>query len=216
MKGFTSPPGSMPPWIMGQEKVLDWGELRVLISLTGHSFERQRPGHSRKVDVGKKGQCHLPFLPVAAFASPRYWVSAPRHGTILVGCLSYWAASLLTLILILHLSWLSSFHFNQNKKIDISLNILKEHICSLLAGGIMWVRDWSFGGRAVFQKKGVGTRRSRLVFLAASPRVTAPPSSLTRLYYNGYAAKSHLTATQYHQLCRLAYLWIEFERNDFL
>lgn len=78
MKGFTTPPGSMPPWIMGQEKVLDWDELRVLISLTGHSFERQRPGHSRKVDVGKKGQCHLPFHPTAAFASPRYWVCAPQ------------------------------------------------------------------------------------------------------------------------------------------
>ena len=85
----------------------------------------------------------------ATYLSIRWQLSRPRgieclhlsHGTILVGCLSYWAASLLTLILILHLSWLSSFHFNQNKKIDISLNILKEHICSLLAGGIMWVRD---------------------------------------------------------------------------
>lgn len=42
MKGFTTPPGSMPPWIMGQEKVPDWGELGVLISLSGHSFERSR------------------------------------------------------------------------------------------------------------------------------------------------------------------------------
>ena len=41
------------------------------------------------------------------------------------------------------------------------------------------------------------------VFLAASPLVTAPPSNLTRLYYNGSAAKSHLTTTQYCQLHRL-------------
>ena len=56
----------------------------------------------------------------------------------------------------------------------------------------------------MFQKKGVGTRR--LVFLAASPLVTAPPSNLTRLYYNGSAAKSHSTTTQYRQLRRLGYL----------
>ena len=41
------------------------------------------------------------------------------------------------------------------------------------------------------------------VFLAASPLVTAPPSYLTRLYYNGSAAKSHSTTTQYRQLRRL-------------
>ena len=43
------------------------------------------------------------------------------------------------------------------------------------------------------------------VFLAASPLVTAPPSNLTRLYYNGSAAKSHSTTTQYRQLRRLEY-----------
>ena len=53
----------------------------------------------------------------------------------------------------------------------------------------------------MFQKKGEGTRR--LKFLAASPLVTAPPSNLTRLYYNGSAAKSHSTTTQYRQLRRL-------------
>ena len=41
------------------------------------------------------------------------------------------------------------------------------------------------------------------VFLAASPLVTAPPSNLTRLYYNGSAAKSHSTTTQNRQLRRL-------------
>ena len=41
------------------------------------------------------------------------------------------------------------------------------------------------------------------IVLAASPLVTAPPSSLIRLYYNGSADKSHLTTTQYGQLRRL-------------
>ena len=41
----------------------------------------------------------------------------------------------------------------------------------------------------MFQKKGIGTRR--------------PPSNLTRLYFNGSAAKSHSTTTQYRQLSRL-------------
>ena len=54
----------------------------------------------------------------------------------------------------------------------------------------------------MFQKGGVGTRR--LVFLVASPLVTAPPSNLTRLYYNGSAAKSHSITTQYRQLRRLS------------
>ena len=41
------------------------------------------------------------------------------------------------------------------------------------------------------------------VFLAASPLVTAQPSNLTQLYYNGSATKSHSTTTQYRQLRRL-------------
>ena len=40
----------------------------------------------------------------------------------------------------------------------------------------------------------------QVVFLAASPLVTAPPSNLTRLYYNGSSTKSHSTTTQYRQL----------------
>ena len=87
MKGFTTPPGSMPPWIMGQEKVLDWGELRVLISLTGHSFERQRPGIVEKLTSEKTDS--------ATYLSIRRQLSRPRgieclhlsHGTILVGYL---------------------------------------------------------------------------------------------------------------------------------
>ena len=41
------------------------------------------------------------------------------------------------------------------------------------------------------------------VFLAASPLVRAPPSHLTRLYYNSSDAKSHSTTKQYRQLRRL-------------
>ena len=54
----------------------------------------------------------------------------------------------------------------------------------------------------IFPKKG---NRDEVVeiFLAASPLVTAPPSNLTRLYYNGSAGKSHSTTTQYRQLRRL-------------
>ena len=44
------------------------------------------------------------------------------------------------------------------------------------------------------------------VFLAAWPLVTALPSNLTRLYYNGSAAKSHSTTIQYRQLHRLPFL----------
>ena len=57
-----------------------------------------------------------------------------------------------------------------------------------------------FWRRSRVPKKG---SRDEAVFLAASPPVTAPPSNLTRLYYNGFAAKSHSTTTQYCQLCRL-------------
>ena len=59
----------------------------------------------------------------------------------------------------------------------------------------------------MFQKRGVGTS-------AASPLVTAPPSNLTRLYYNGSAAKS--TTTQYRQLRRLSLILRQHGyRNNF-
>ena len=48
-----------------------------------------------------------------------------------------------------------------------------------------------------------GSKDEAVEFLAASPLVTAPPSNLTGLYYNGSAAKSHSTTTQYRQLRRL-------------
>ena len=57
----------------------------------------------------------------------------------------------------------------------------------------------------IFPKKG---SRGEVVeiFLAASPLVTAPPSNLTGLYYNGSAAKSHsTTTTKYRQLRRLVF-----------
>ena len=54
-----------------------------------------------------------------------------------------------------------------------------------------------FWRRSRVPKKG---SRDEAVFLAASPLVTAPPSNLTRIYYNGSAAKSHSTTTQYRQL----------------
>ena len=53
------------------------------------------------------------------------------------------------------------------------LNIQVRVNVPCVAGGIVWVRDKSF-----------------------SPLVTAPPSNLTRLYYNGSAAKSHSTLLQ--------------------
>ena len=50
----------------------------------------------------------------------------------------------------------------------------------------------------------IGSRDEAVeIFLEASPLVTAPPSNLTRLYYNGSAAKSRSTTTQYRQLRRL-------------
>ena len=58
----------------------------------------------------------------------------------------------------------------------------------------------------MFQKKGVGTRR--LKYLAA------PPSNLTGLYYNGSAAKSHSTTTQYRQLRRLTSVLPDFGFSD--
>ena len=56
-----------------------------------------------------------------------------------------------------------------------------------------------FWRRSRVPKKG---SRDEAVFLAASPLVTAPPSNLTKVYYNSSAAKSHSTTTQYRQLRR--------------
>ena len=54
-----------------------------------------------------------------------------------------------------------------------------------------------------------GSRDEAVEILDSSPLMTAPPSNLTRLYYNGSAAKSHSTNTQYRQLrrLRLGQLW---------
>ena len=53
-----------------------------------------------------------------------------------------------------------------------------------------------------------------MVFLAALPLVTAPPSNLTRLYYNGSAAKSHSTTTQYRQLRKLVVSKLDILETD--
>ena len=46
-----------------------------------------------------------------------------------------------------------------------------------------------------------GIRKIKVLWQAVF--LAAPPSNLTRLYYNGSAAKSHSTTTQYRQLRRL-------------
>ena len=73
-----------------------------------------------------------------------------------------------------------------------------------VAGGILWVRDWSFRGGAVFQKKRVGTRKvkyfSRLrrqISLDYITTVLAP--NLTRLLHNtasyaGWWPQEHLSS----------------------
>jgi len=50
-----------------------------------------------------------------------------------------------------------------------------------------------FWRRSHVPKKGSRDEAGAVVFLAASLLVTALPSNLTRLYYNGSAAKSHST-----------------------
>ena len=71
------------------------------------------------------------------------------------------------------------------------------------------LRSWRYcvGARLKFWRRSrvpkKGSRDEAVVFLAASQLVTAPSSNLTRLYYNGSAAKSHSTTTQYRQLRRL-------------
>ena len=56
---------------MGQEKVLDWGELRVLISLTGHSFERSRGRGIVEKLTSEKKDC-------VTYLSIRRQLSCPR------------------------------------------------------------------------------------------------------------------------------------------
>ena len=70
-----------------------------------------------------------------------------------------------------------------------------------------------FWRRSRVPKKGSRDEAVEIVFLAASPLVTAPPSNLTRLYYNGSAAKCDSTTTKYRQLRRLLIL---LSKNSFL
>ena len=60
-----------------------------------------------------------------------------------------------------------------------------------------------FWRRSRVSKQGSRDEAVEILFLAASPLVTAPPSNLNRLYYNGSAAKSHSTTTQNRQVRRL-------------
>ena len=101
-----------------------------------------------------------------------------------------------------------------NCELELSLCTWRYCVCARL----------KFWRRSRVPKKG---SRDGAVFLAASPLVTAPPifwrsfslrtaphylnawnrlappPNLIRLYYNGSAAKSHSTTTQYRQLRRL-------------
>ena len=73
--------------------------------------------------------------------------------------------------------------------------LVDEHICfQCLWAYLTSLRSWRYcvGARLKFW------RRSRVPNKGA-----APPSNLTRLYYNGSAAKSHSTTTQYRQPRRL-------------
>ena len=60
-----------------------------------------------------------------------------------------------------------------------------------------------FWRRSRVSKQGSRDEAVEILFLAASPLVTAAPSNLNRLYYNGSAAKSHSTTTQNRQVRRL-------------
>ena len=73
-----------------------------------------------------------------------------------------------------------------NFSIIINLSICVRTWVACVAGGIVWMRDWSFGGWAVFQKKGVGTRRLKYaVFLSRGFAAS-----------DGSAVKSHSTILQ--------------------
>ena len=60
--------------------------------------------------------------------------------------------------------------------------------------------NWKFQIAGKVTKVG-GIRKIMVLWQAVF--LAAPPSNLTRLYYNGSAAKSHSTSTQYRQLRRL-------------
>ena len=57
--------------------------------------------------------------------------------------------------------------------------IIDDHSIACVAGGIVWVRDYSFGGGAVFQKKGVETRRLKYR-LPENPGILNSPHTSVR------------------------------------
>ena len=93
----------------------------------------------------------------------------------------------------------TTYPFSMQPSLNLPTTRLNK--CSLRSWRYCVAARLKFWWRSCVPKKGVGTRR--LKSLTASPLMTAPPSNLTRLYYNGSAAKSHSTSTQYRQLRRL-------------
>ena len=103
------------------------------------------------------------------------------------------------------LSWKSTYSHQNTVYISFIYHVLCSCLTkfittsSLLLGPrfnsyLVSLRSWRYcvGARLKFW------RRSRV-----PKKGTAPPSSITRLYYNGSAAKSHSTTTQYRQRRRL-------------
>ena len=74
--------------------------------------------------------------------------------------------------------------------------------------------DWGHWGVSVRKNLSVFTIRRLCKKLACvAGGIVWVPSNLTRLYYNGSAAKSHSTSTKYRQLRRLAKNRPKFKRK---
>ena len=87
----------------------------------------------------------------------------------------------------------TTYPFSMQPSLNLPTTRLNK--CSLRSWQYCVAARLKFWRRSCVPKKGVGTRRLK--------SLAAPPSNLTRLYYNGSAAKSHSTSTQYRQLRRL-------------
>ena len=72
------------------------------------------------------------------------------------------------------------------------------------------LRSWRYcvGARLKFWRRNRVPKKGSRDEAVEIPLVTAPPSNLTRLYYNSSATKSHSTTTQYRQLRRLIWLMV--------
>ena len=87
----------------------------------------------------------------------------------------------------------TTYPFSMQPSLNLPTTRLNK--CSLRSWQYCVAARLKFWRRSCVPKKGVGTRCLK--------SLAAPPSNLTRLYYNGSAAKSHSTSTQYRQLRRL-------------